>query len=119
MKSVHPGRGPLRARPASPLDAPASRPDGDGQSGFGSDGVRPGESQDTRVSAPSAGVMTERAAIEVEDLLKIVLGLAVVWLVLEIVGEVVGLFTALLGPLRPLLGLAVVALIALWFLDYI
>lgn len=63
--------------------------------------------------------MTARASIDVEDLLKLVLGLVVVWLVLEIVGEIVGLFTALLGPLRPLLGVAIVALIVLWFLDYI
>ena len=63
--------------------------------------------------------MRTRASIEVEDLLKVVLGLVVVWLVLEIVGEIVGLFTALLGPLRPLLGVAIVAIIVLWFLDYI
>lgn len=63
--------------------------------------------------------MTARASIDVEDLLKLVLGLVVVWLVLEIVGEIVGLFTALLGPLRPLLGVAIVAIIVLWFLDYI
>jgi hypothetical protein len=63
--------------------------------------------------------MTARASIDVEDLLKLVLGLVVVWLVLEVVGEVVGLFTTLLGPLRPLLGIAIVALVALWFLDYL
>ncbi|WP_142860964.1 DUF7554 family protein [Salinigranum halophilum] len=63
--------------------------------------------------------MTTRASIDVEDLLKLVLGLVVVWLVLEVVGEVVGLFTTLLGPLRPLLGIAIVALVALWFLDYL
>ncbi|WP_372912838.1 hypothetical protein [Salinigranum sp.] len=63
--------------------------------------------------------MTARASIDVEDLLKLVLVLVVVWLALEIVGEVVGLFTALLGPLRPLLGVVVVAVIVLWFLDYL
>jgi hypothetical protein len=63
--------------------------------------------------------MTARASIDVEDLLKLVLGLVVVWLALEIVGEIVGLFSTLLGPLRPLLGVAIVALIVLWFLDYI
>jgi hypothetical protein len=60
-----------------------------------------------------------RAAVDAEDLLKLVLVLVVVWLVLEIVGEVLDLFTALLGPFRPLLGLAVVVLIVLWFLDRI
>jgi hypothetical protein len=63
--------------------------------------------------------MTARASLDVEDLLKLVLVLVVVWLALEIVGEVVGLFTALLGPLRPLLGVAIVAVIVLWFLDYL
>ena len=63
--------------------------------------------------------MTTRASIDVEDLLKLVLVLVVVWLALEIVGEVVGLFTALLGPLRPLLGVVIVAVIVLWFLDYL
>jgi hypothetical protein len=63
--------------------------------------------------------MTARASIDVEDLLKLVLVLVVVWLALEIVAEVVGLFTALLGPLRPLLGVAIVAVIVLWFLDYL
>ncbi|UVE51208.1 hypothetical protein KU306_04815 [Haloferax larsenii] len=57
--------------------------------------------------------------IEVEDLLKIVLVLVVVWLALEILGEVLGLFTALLGPFRPVLGLVVVVLIVLWLLDQI
>ncbi|ELZ76989.1 hypothetical protein C455_14417 [Haloferax larsenii JCM 13917] len=57
--------------------------------------------------------------IEVEDLLKLVLVLVVVWLALEILGEVLGLFTALLGPFRPILGLVVVVLIVLWLLDQI
>ncbi|MFB6164251.1 MAG: hypothetical protein ABEJ31_03745 [Haloarculaceae archaeon] len=65
--------------------------------------------------------MDRRAALDVDDLLKIVLVLVVVWLVVEIVSEVLGLFTKtlgfLLGPLRPLLGLAIVALIVLYFLD--
>jgi hypothetical protein len=60
-----------------------------------------------------------RAAIEAESLLKLVLVLVVVWLALEILGEVLDLFTALLGPFRPLLGLVVVLLIVLWFLDRI
>ena len=59
--------------------------------------------------------MTTRASIDVDELRKLVLGLVVVGLV----REVVGLFTTLLGPLRPLLGIAIVALIALWFLDYL
>jgi hypothetical protein len=39
--------------------------------------------------------------------------------VLEVIESVFDILGALLGPLRPLLGIAVVALIVLWFLDYI
>ncbi|KAB1197679.1 MULTISPECIES: hypothetical protein [Haloferax] len=60
-----------------------------------------------------------RGGIEVEDLLKLVLVLVLIWLVLEILGEVLGLFTMLLGPFWPLLGLVVAALIVLWLLDRI
>ncbi|KAB1187113.1 MULTISPECIES: hypothetical protein [Haloferax] len=60
-----------------------------------------------------------RDGIDVEDLLKLVLVLVLIWLVLEIVGEILGLFTMLLGPLKPLLGLVVAALIVLWLLDRI
>jgi hypothetical protein len=62
---------------------------------------------------------TDRGNIEVEDLLKILLGLAVVWLILEVVGEVLGIVGWLLGPLQPLVGLVIVVLIVLWFLDRI
>jgi len=58
-----------------------------------------------------------RAGIDVEDLLKIVLLLVVVWIVLEIVGIVFGILGWLLGPLQPILGLVILALIVLWLLD--
>jgi len=61
----------------------------------------------------------DRASIEAETLLKVVLVLVVVWLALEIVGEVLDLFAFLLGPLRPLVGLVVLALIVLWLLDWL
>jgi len=61
--------------------------------------------------------MTDRAALEVETLLKVVLVLVVVWLVLEILGSVLHMTLDLLGPLRPLLGLAILVLIVLWLLD--
>jgi ABC-type enterochelin transport system permease subunit len=61
----------------------------------------------------------KRADLEAESLLRIVLVLVVVWLVLEIVGEFVGIATALVGPFRPVLGLLVVAVIVLWLLDRI
>ncbi|WP_256288535.1 DUF7554 family protein [Halobellus inordinatus] len=66
---------------------------------------------------PSPG--PDRAELEVEDLLKVVLVLVVIWLVLEVVGGILGILAELLGPLRPFLGLAVVALIVLWLLDRI
>jgi hypothetical protein len=61
--------------------------------------------------------MDSRAAIDADDLLKIVLLLVVVWLVLEVLEAFLDVLGWLFGPLRPLLGLAVVVLIVLWLLD--
>jgi hypothetical protein len=58
-----------------------------------------------------------RADIEVETLLKIVLGLVVVWIGLEIVEEIFDILGWLLGPFKPLLGLAIIVLIVLWLTD--
>lgn len=58
-----------------------------------------------------------RGDIEVETLLKLVLGLLAVLLLLEIIGFFVEGLLALLGPLRPLLTLVVLVLIVLWLLD--
>jgi len=60
--------------------------------------------------------MTDRAAIEVETLLKIILVLVVVWLALRIFGEVVRF---VLGPLPEVIGVVIVVLIVLWLLDRI
>jgi len=60
--------------------------------------------------------MDTRADVEVETLLKVVLGLVVVWLALEVVDAVTDL---LLGALKPLLGLVIAVLIVLWLLDRI
>jgi hypothetical protein len=62
---------------------------------------------------------TDRAAIDVDDLLKIVLVLVVVWLALEVVETVLDLTFGLLGALRPFVGLIVLILIVLWLLDRI
>ena len=59
----------------------------------------------------------DRGEMDVESLLRIVLLLVVVWIVLEIVSEVLGILGFVLGPLRPLLGIAVVVLIVLWLTD--
>ncbi|MGQ4556520.1 DUF7554 family protein [Halobellus sp. GM3] len=66
---------------------------------------------------PRPGV--DRAKLEVEDLLKIVLVLVVVWLVLEVIGGILDILAWILGPLRPILGIVVIALIVLWLLDRI
>ena len=55
--------------------------------------------------------------MDADDILKIVLVLVVVWLLVEIVAEVVGIFAWLLGPFQPFLGLLIVVLIVLWLLD--
>ena len=60
-----------------------------------------------------------RGKIDVDTLLKIAIILVVVWLALEIVGEVLGLFGALLGPLQPLLGIALLILLVLYVTDRI
>jgi len=60
-----------------------------------------------------------RGDIDVEDLLRIVLLIVLVWIVLEIVGLVFSAIGTLLGPFQPLLGLLIVALIILWLLDRI
>jgi hypothetical protein len=60
--------------------------------------------------------MTDRAELEVESLLKIVLVLVVIWLILEIAGEVLEFTLGLLGPL---LGVVVLLLIVLWLVDRI
>lgn len=63
--------------------------------------------------------MDIRGKLDVEDLLKIILVLVAVWVVIAILGEVVEAFANLLGPFRPLLGLVILALIVLYFLDRI
>jgi len=55
--------------------------------------------------------------MDVEDILQLVLVLVVIWLALEIVGEVIGILGWLLGPVKPLLGLAVILVIVLYLLD--
>lgn len=60
--------------------------------------------------------MTDRAAIEVETLLKVILVLVIVWLALEILG---GVIRFVLGPLPEIVGLVIVVLIVLWLLDRI
>ncbi|MEF8785684.1 MAG: hypothetical protein V5A45_07090 [Haloarculaceae archaeon] len=60
-----------------------------------------------------------RADIDVDTLLKIVLILAVVWLALEILGEILGALAWLLAPLPKLFGLVLIILVVLYLLDRI
>ena len=60
-----------------------------------------------------------RAEIDTDDLLKVVLLLVVVWLLLEIVGAVLGLAFWLLDALPTLIGIALVVVIALHLTDRI
>ena len=60
-----------------------------------------------------------RAKVDTDRLLSVVLALAVVWLVLEIVSEFLHTLDTVILLLPNLLGLAIVALILLWWFDYI
>lgn len=64
--------------------------------------------------------MNLRGAIDVEDLLKVVLVLVIIWLGINVLEEFLGLLLgSLFGLLQPLLGLVILALIVLWLLDKI
>lgn len=61
----------------------------------------------------------ERAALDIDDLLKIVLVLVIVWLVLEVLESVLSITLGLFSSLPSIIGLLVIALIVLWYFDYI
>lgn len=52
--------------------------------------------------------------VDVETLLKVVLVLVIAWIAVDIVAEFV---YAVLGPLQPLIGILIVALVVVWLLD--
>ena len=60
--------------------------------------------------------MDTRADLDIEDLLKIILGLVAVWLLIEIVAA---FLDTVLGPFRPLASLLIVVIIGLYLLDRI
>lgn len=60
-----------------------------------------------------------RADLDVENLLKIILVLVIVWLVLQIFLETIGFLLSPFGPLSNLIGLVIVVLIILYFVDAI
>jgi len=61
----------------------------------------------------------DRAALDVDTLLRIVLVLVVIWLVLEILDMALGMVFGIFWFLKPLLALALLVLIVLWLLDKI
>jgi hypothetical protein len=61
----------------------------------------------------------DRADVDVDDLLRVILGLAIVWLLLEVLGAVLDLTFALLDALPTLIVVAIVVLIALRLTDRI
>jgi len=61
----------------------------------------------------------DRAAIEVETLLKIVIVLVILWLALEVLDAVFGLLLGVFWFLQPLLGVVLLVLLILWLLDRI
>lgn len=61
-----------------------------------------------------------RAKLDVDDLLKLVLLLLVVYLAVKVIETVLGLALGLLGlVLDPFVAVVVIILIALWYFDYV
>lgn len=61
-----------------------------------------------------------RGTIDVEDLLKLILILLVVYLAINVIEAALGLAFGILGLLLdPLVALIVIALVVLWYFDYI
>jgi hypothetical protein len=64
--------------------------------------------------------MLDRADLDVEGLLKIILVLVIAYIVLNLAFDLLEFALApLLGPFANLIGLVIVVLIVLYFLDYI
>jgi flagellar biosynthesis protein FliQ len=61
----------------------------------------------------------DRADVDVDDLLKVILVLAIVWLLLEIFGAVLDLTSAVLQAIPQLIVVVIVVLIALRLTDRI
>ncbi|WP_435196185.1 DUF7554 family protein [Natronomonas sp. EA1] len=57
-----------------------------------------------------------RGKMDAEGLLRIILILVVVWIALQIVGEIIDL---VFGPFSSIIGLVIIVLIVLWLLDRI
>ncbi len=69
-----------------------------------------------RVSAESRAMPADRAALDTDDLLKIVLVLVIVWLAIEVLSEFLQL---VFGPLSSIVGLLLLVVLLLWYFDVI
>lgn len=58
-----------------------------------------------------------RANLDVDDLLKIVLALVIVWLLLEIIGSLLSITMTVFNALPTLIGIVIAVLIVLWLTD--
>lgn len=58
----------------------------------------------------------DRAALDTDDLLKIVLVLVIVWLAIEVLSEFLQL---VFGPLSSIVGLLLLVVLLLWYFDVI
>jgi hypothetical protein len=59
----------------------------------------------------------DRAALDTDDLLKIVLVLVIVWLAIEVLSEFLQLLV--FGPLSSVVGLLLLVVLLLWYFDVI
>ncbi len=59
---------------------------------------------------------TERAALDIDDLLKIILVLVIIWLAISILEDLLGL---IFGPLSSVVGLVLLVVLVLWYFDYL
>ena len=69
------------------------------------------------IATGGIGTHMARGKLDTNTLVKLILVLVVIWLALEVVGEIIGLL--FIGPLSNILGLIVIVVIILWLLDYI
>lgn len=58
----------------------------------------------------------DRGDLDIDDLLKIILALVIIWLVIEILSEFLGL---IFGPLSSVVGLILLIVLVLWYFDVI
>lgn len=62
-----------------------------------------------------------RGKLDANDLIVIILVLVAIWIVLEIISEILDITFAILGlfPFSNLIGLVILLIIVLWLLDYL